>query len=67
MAVGCRIHPHGVGHHVSDRGHPAPRSMASSQGVEFAMLERVDWFNYWRLLTLIGNVPPTEREQQQSE
>ena len=28
------------------------------------MLERVDWFNHWRLLTLIGNVPPTEGEQQ---
>ena len=38
--------------------------MASSQGVEFAMLERVNWFNHWRLLTPIGNVPPTEGEQQ---
>lgn len=30
--------------------------------VEFATLERVDWFNTRRLLEPIGNVPPVEFE-----
>ena len=32
------------------------------QAVEFATLERVDWFNNRRLLEPIGNVPPEEAE-----
>ena len=32
--------------------------------VEFATLEWVDWFNNRRLLEPIGNIPPTEFEQQ---
>jgi putative transposase len=31
--------------------------------VEFAVLERVDWFNHRRLLEPIGNMPPAEAEQ----
>jgi transposase InsO family protein len=30
--------------------------------VEFATLERVDWFNNRRLLEPIGNIPPAEAE-----
>ena len=30
--------------------------------VEYATLERVDWFNHRRLLEPIGNVPPAELE-----
>ena len=32
--------------------------------MEFATLEWVEWFNNRRLLAPIGNVPPTECEQQ---
>lgn len=32
----------------------------SFEAVEFATLERVDWFNTRRLLELIGNMPPAE-------
>jgi putative transposase len=32
------------------------------EGVEFATLEWVDWFNNRRLLEPIGNMPPTEAE-----
>ena len=32
------------------------------EAVEFATLERVDWFNHRRLLEPIGNVPPAEYE-----
>ena len=32
--------------------------------MEFATLEWVEWFNNRRLLAPIGNVPPTEYEQQ---
>ena len=31
--------------------------------VEYATLAWVDWFNNWRLLESIGNVPPAELEQ----
>jgi len=34
------------------------------EAVEFATLEWVEWFNNRRLLTSIGDVPPTEYEQQ---
>ena len=34
------------------------------EAVEFATLEWVEWFNNRRLLAPIGNVPPTECEQQ---
>ena len=34
----------------------------SFQAVEFATLERVDWFNNRRLLDPLGNVPPAEAE-----
>ncbi len=34
----------------------------SFEAVEYATLERVDWFNNRRLLELIGNNPPTEAE-----
>ena len=34
------------------------------EAVEFATLEWVEWFNNRRLLAPIGNVPPTEFEQQ---
>ena len=34
------------------------------EAVEFAALEWVEWFNNRRLLAPIGNVPPTECEQQ---
>ena len=30
--------------------------------VEFATLEWVDWFNHWRILEPIGNIPPAEAE-----
>jgi putative transposase len=32
------------------------------EAVEFAMLDRVDWFNHRRLLEPIGYVPPAEYE-----
>ena len=32
----------------------------SLEGVEFAALEWVDWFNNRRLLSSIGNMPPAE-------
>jgi transposase InsO family protein len=32
------------------------------EGVEFATLEWVDWFNNRRLLEPIGNIPPAEAE-----
>jgi putative transposase len=32
----------------------------SFEAVEFATLERVDWFNHQRLLEPIGNIPPAE-------
>jgi transposase InsO family protein len=32
------------------------------EGVEFATLEWVDWFNHRRLLSSIGDVPPAEFE-----
>jgi putative transposase len=32
----------------------------SFEAVEFATLERVDWFNHRRLREPIGNVPPAE-------
>ena len=32
-------------------------------GVEYATLEWVDWFNHRRLLAPIGNVPPAEYEK----
>jgi len=35
----------------------------STQAVEFATLEWVDWFNHRRLLEPIGNMPPAEAEQ----
>ncbi len=31
--------------------------------MQYATLERVDWFNHRRLLGPIGNVPPAEFEQ----
>jgi hypothetical protein len=34
----------------------------SLEAVEFATLEWVDWFNNRRLLSSIGNMPPTEAE-----
>lgn len=34
----------------------------SLEGVEFATLESVDWFNIRRLLEPIGNFPPAEAE-----
>jgi len=36
----------------------------SYEAVEFATLEWVDWFNHRRLLKPIGNIPPTEAEEQ---
>ena len=35
----------------------------SFEGVEFATLEWVDWFNNRQLLEPIGNIPPAEAEQ----
>jgi putative transposase len=35
----------------------------SSEAVEFATLEWVDWFNNRRLLEPIGNIPPAEAEE----
>ncbi|MER9001771.1 IS3 family transposase [Mesorhizobium australicum] len=35
----------------------------SFEAVEFATLERVDWFNNRRLLEPIGNIPPAEAEE----
>lgn len=32
------------------------------EGVEFATLDWVDWFNNRRLLEPIGNIPPAEAE-----
>ena len=34
------------------------------EAIEFATLEWVDWFNNWQVLTSIGDVAPTEYEQQ---
>ena len=34
------------------------------EGVEYATLEWVDWFNHRRLLEPIGNIPPAEAEAQ---
>jgi transposase InsO family protein len=34
----------------------------SSEAVEYATLEWVDWFNNRRLLEPIGNIPPAEAE-----
>ena len=34
----------------------------SFEGVEFATLEWVDWFNNRRLLEPVGNMPPAEAE-----
>ena len=34
-----------------------------AEAVEFATLDRVDWFNNRRLLEPIGHVPPVESEQ----
>ncbi|WP_426283611.1 IS3 family transposase [Sphingomonas sp. NFX23] len=36
----------------------------SFEAVEYATLEWVDWFNHRRLLEPIGNIPPTEAEDQ---
>jgi transposase InsO family protein len=36
----------------------------SFEAVEYATLERVDWFNHRRLREPIGNVPPAEAEEQ---
>jgi len=33
------------------------------QDLEMATLGWVDWFNNWRLLGLIGNIPPAEAEE----
>ena len=38
------------------------RPWRSIEAVEFATLERVDWFNHRRLLKPIGNIPPAEAE-----
>jgi transposase InsO family protein len=35
----------------------------SFDGVEYATLEWVDWFNNRRLLEPIGNIPPAEAEE----
>lgn len=32
------------------------------EAVDFATLERVDWFNHRRLLEPVGNIPPEEAE-----
>ena len=44
--------------------HPAgqARGLKAHEAVEFATLERVDWFNHRRLLEPIGNIPPAEAE-----
>ena len=34
----------------------------SFESVEYAILERVDWFNNRRLLEPIGNIPPAEAD-----
>jgi putative transposase len=39
------------------------RPWRSSEAVEFATLEWVDWFNTRRLLEPIGHIPPAEAEQ----
>ena len=36
----------------------------SFEAVEYATLEWVDWFNTRRLLQPIGNIPPTEAEEE---
>lgn len=36
----------------------------SFEAVEYATLERVDWFNHRRLLEPIGNIPSAEAESQ---
>jgi len=36
----------------------------SSEAVEYATPEWVDWFNHRRLLEPIGNIPPAEAEEQ---
>jgi transposase InsO family protein len=38
------------------------RPLAKLRGVEFATLERVNWFNNRRLLEPIGNMPPAETQ-----
>jgi putative transposase len=39
------------------------RAMGQLRGLEFAMLEGVDWLNNRQVLQLIGNIPPAEAEQ----
>jgi putative transposase len=39
------------------------RPWKSAEAVEFATFQWVDWFNNWRLLEPIGDVPPAEFEQ----
>ena len=38
-------------------------TLRNFQAVEFATLERDDWFKNRRLLEPIGNIPPAEAEQ----
>ena len=38
----------------------------SFEAVEFATLERIDWFNTHRRLEPIGNIPPAEAEAHDS-
>ena len=39
----------------------------SFDAVEYAALERVDWFNNRRLLEPIGNIPPAEVGREEGE
>ena len=44
-------------------GRAGHRTASGSDDVEFATRDRVAWFNDWRLLGPIGNIPPVEFEQ----
>ena len=48
---------------VQGGGHPSARPWRTFKAVEFSPLEWVDWFNNRHLLETIGNMQPTEAEQ----
>lgn len=45
---------------MQGRGHHRRGPWRSFEAVEYATLERVDWFNNRRLLEPIGIIPPAE-------
>lgn len=50
-------------HHAAKRSRTSRGPWRSFEAVEFATLERVDWFNNRRLLEPIGNIPSAEAKE----